>query len=407
MFKTVAVSLNQVQSCEFADQLQSVAALAALFVPLYERSGVLPTFYKNAPARLSKVNTLGSYEIKFQDQMRSCEDVLLIEQHHLAIVACDAGRERWNTVMGISLPGDVSSAELWAYNYESSSKPEAESLTRVQLEDFPSTQDFHTLGIAYDQETSSLFVTNHAKAGPRIEVFKLDIESLTATYIRTIRHPLIHAPNAISLINSHEFYVTNAHGISMKQSKILSLVETYLSIPLGTVVYVNLEDAQPQAKVVARVAFANGVEILNSSTVAVASTSRVAVCLFNTPDKTTFELHSKIRLPFLPDNLSWSGGKLLIAGHAHAPSLTKFTHTRHICNDAEELRNAATDMREYCATGEATSWVSEWSEEEGLKHLYVDTKYPTSTTACKDSARGVGIVSGLYSKGLLVWREDR
>ncbi|KAM5354879.1 hypothetical protein ACJ41O_001525 [Fusarium nematophilum] len=383
-------------------------ALAALAPSLYERLRLLPLFYSNTPQRLAKVNALGSYEIKFADQIRSCEDVLLIEEHHLAILACDVGRERLNTVMGISVPGEVENANLWAYNYESSSKPDAESLTRLKLVDFPSEKDFHTLGMAYDRETSTLFVTNHAKAGPRIELFKLDVKLSTATYQRTIQHPLIRGPNAISLINSNEFYVTNSLRFTRQNSsKFLSLLEIYLSPAFGTIVYVNIQHPEVHAEIVAQVAFANGVIRLNSSTVAVSSTTRATLYLFNTPNATVFEEASKIRLPFLPDNLSLSAGKLLIAGHPHAPSLTKFASTRYICNDVNEFKDADPEAQHYCALGEAGSWVVEWSESGGVKHLYVDTEYPTSATAVKDAERGVGVVSGLYAKGILVWRDEK
>ncbi|KAM0427807.1 hypothetical protein ACHAPT_007264 [Fusarium lateritium] len=384
----------------------SVVALGLLIPFLYERSAVLSFFYTNAPARLHRTNSLGKYEIKFEDHMRSCEDVLLIEEHHLAIIACDAGRERWNTVMGVFREGEVANADLWAYDYENTAKPDAESLTRIKLADFASARDFHTLGLAYHQETSTLYVTNHAKAGPRIEIFKFEVESLTAKHIRTIEHPLIYAPNAIALISDKEFYVTNAHYFTRAQSKILNILETYLSLPLGPVVHVNLEQPEVQATVVARVPFANGIEVLNSSTVAVASTSMAVVYLFNTPDKLTFEKPSKIHVPFLPDNLSWANGKLLIAGHPFAPACTKFAQTRHICNYPSELEAATPEMKEYCAKGEATSGVAEWSEEGGLKHLYSSTEYPTSTTAVRDAKRGVGIITGLYANGILVWREN-
>ncbi|KAM0550604.1 hypothetical protein ACHAPJ_008862 [Fusarium lateritium] len=407
--------------------LWAILAVALFASFVYERIDLIKTFYQNTPERLVKVNTIGSYEIKFEDRIRSCEDVLLIEEHHLAILACDAGRERWNTVMvgparylvparacdtdesdqGVFVPGNVSNAELWAYDYEAADGPDSQSLKQISVIDFPHADDFHTLGLAFDRETSNLFVTNHAKAGSRIELFRLDIASLTASYIQTIQHPLIHGPNGIALINGHEFYVTNDHYITKGQSVFLSQLETYLGTPTGTVVHVSLKDSQVHAKVVAWVPFANGVEIFNTSTVAVASSSRAAVWLFDTPDATTFKYSSKIRLPFLPDNLSGSGDKLMIAGHGHMPTLTKFTHARHICNDPVEFERADPSAKEFCAKGEATSWVSEWSESEGLKHLYVDTKYPSSSTAVKDAGSGVGIITGLYAKGILVWKDGK
>ncbi|KAF4472926.1 Six-bladed beta-propeller [Fusarium albosuccineum] len=385
-------------------RLIGVVVLAAIAQFVYERAGVLSLFYKNVPARLPRINTFGSHEILFEDKMRSCEDALLIEEHHLAIIACDAGRERWNAVMGVFVPGDVVSADIWAYDY---TKPSAEALTRIKVENFASAQDFHSLGLAYDQETSTLFVASHAKAGPRIELFKLDIQSLTATHIRTVQHPLLHAPNAIALINSKEFYVSNAHAFPATRNKILNLLETYLSPPTGTVVHVSLEDSEPQAQVVAKVPFANGIHILNSTTIAVSATSRASVWFFNTETKTSWKQTSTLRLPFLPDNLSESDGKLLITGHPFVPLVTKFAHTSHICNDPKELERADQSMKDYCATRVATSQVSEWSEAEGLKHLYIGTEYPTSCTAVRDAKRGVGIVTGLYANGILVWKDSK
>ncbi|KAF4998440.1 hypothetical protein FGRMN_3176 [Fusarium graminum] len=382
-----------------------VLAIGLLMSFVYERIDVFKTFYLNTPGRIVKVNNIGKYEIKFADRIRNCEDILLIEEHHLAILACDAGRERYNTVMGVFVGNVTNNGELWAYDYEKANEPDAQSHKKISVTGFSDAGDFHTLGMAFDRETSNLFVTNHAQAGPRIELFNLDIVSLTANFIQTIQHPLIHGPNSIALITGHEFYVTNDHYIIKNQSMLLSNLETYLGTPTGTVVHVSLKDSEIHAKVVARVPFANGIEIMNSSTIAVASSSRAAVYLFNTPDATTLKYSSKIRLPFLPDNLSGSDGKLMIAGHGHMPALAKFTHARHICNDPFEFERADAAAKELCDKVEAISWVSEWSEKEGLKHLYVDTEYPSSSTVIKDVGRGVGIISGLYAKGVLVWRE--
>ncbi|RYO81190.1 hypothetical protein DL762_007259 [Monosporascus cannonballus] len=408
------------------------ALVIALMAPyLYERVPALAAFYNNAPKRLVRVNNLGrSHEVKFADRdgVRSCEDALMVESIGVAIVACDPGRERWNTVMGIFLPDPVPGADIYIYDYKSASTPDSEALQRVELVGFPGGSDLHTLGMAFDEATSTLFVSNHAKAGPRIEVFKLEANALKATHVRTVSHPLIHGPNSIALASSEELLVTNDHAIPATRSKFLSMLETYLAPPTGTVVHVDLGGAGIEADVMARVPFANGIEILNATTVAVASTSRGAVYLYTmTPrslpsssqpndgrvaQKRTPELTyaSRIRVPFMPDNLSLSRSKtgrtkLIIAGHAHPPSLTRFTATRHICNDPAELARADPETAWYCETATAPSWVSEWSEEDGLRDLYVGTEYPSSATAARDADRGVGIVAGLYAKGLLVWRE--
>jgi hypothetical protein len=55
----------------------------------------------------------------------------------------------------------------------------------------------------------------------------------------------------------------------------------------------------------------------------------------------------------------------------------------------------------------AGSWVVEWdgNDEGTLNTLYVGMDYGTSTTAVRDVEKGVGLVVGLYEKGIMVWRE--
>lgn len=304
----------------------------------------------------------------------------------------------------------MTSASLYIYDYKD---PDAASpLRQVEIIDFLGSADFHTLGMAYDEATSTLFASNHAQAGPRIETFRLDLDKLTATHIGTLEHPLIHGPNSIAIINSQEIYVTNDKFFLARYTKVLSKLETVLAFPLGSVVHVKLSDRDggafrvEKAHRVARAAFANGIELLNSTTVALASTTKSSIYLYDMNADRTLTFKSSFRLPFMPDNLSVHGNRLLIAGHPHFPSLAKYTVTRHVCNDPAELVKASAELKEYCQNGKATSWVAEWTEQGGLKNIYIGTEYPTSATAAWDSTRGVGIISGLYAKGLLVWRDS-
>ena len=109
----------------------------------------------------------------------------------------------------------------------------------------------------------------------------------------------------------------------------------------------------------------------------------------------------------MPDNLSLDGDTLFVAGHPHFPTLAKFTETRHICNSAAELAAADVETKAYCADpkSNAPSWVAEWSEEKGLQTRYVGADYPSSSMATRDAKRKVGIITGLYAKGILVWRD--
>ncbi|KAI1179046.1 putative paraoxonase [Nemania sp. FL0916] len=393
--------------------------LLALLLPLaYERRQAVYLFYKNAPHRITKVNTFASHEIKFSDRIRSCEDALMVESEGVAILACDPGRERWNTVMGIFLPGPVESGKLYIYDYTNPGASDSEALKTVEFIDFPHSSDFHTLGLAYHEGTSTLFVASHRHDYPAIEMFQLDLQASTATYLRSIQHPLIHGPNSIALVNDHEFYVTNSAHFLARDNPVLNKLEINLNLPGGSIVHVDISpqlkdpSASPEAHIVARIGFANGIEFLNASTLAVSSSSGAKVRLYSIthPDSPTSPPNltpmKDISAPFCPDNLSVSkDGALLIAGHAHVPSLGKFAHSRHICNSEEELANADEEMRETCKTLTAPSWAARWTEDGGLETLYAGVEYPTSATAARDLGRKVGILAGLYARGILVWRE--
>jgi arylesterase/paraoxonase len=66
---------------------------------VYDRYIAACVLLANRPGKLQAVNGFKSYEIKFRDRIRNCEDVILEESEGVAILSCDAGRDRWNTVM--------------------------------------------------------------------------------------------------------------------------------------------------------------------------------------------------------------------------------------------------------------------------------------------------------------------
>ncbi|KAK7946164.1 uncharacterized protein PG986_010485 [Apiospora aurea] len=340
-----------------------VAALSAF---IYPRVPLIQTFYSNTPDRLRHINNIGSgsYEVKFSEKLRSCEDIIHIESKGVAIVGCDAGRERWNTVMGIFLPGPVPSAELYVYDYK---LPDDEALTQLQIVGYAPGEDLHTLGLAFDEDTSSLFIANHRRDGSRVDVFHLDFESHTLRHAHSIQHPLIRAPNSILLLNSHEFYVSNDHHFIAKDHPVLSKLETYTGFPTGTLVHVDMSPMLDgptkavDAEVVARLPFPNGIELVNDTTLVVASTNSASLRLYDvtpppaggsSPRHPTLRPRSSIQLPFLPDNLSKSSdGAIVIAGHPNAPSLSKFAAARHICNSPEEYAKAEPSVQEFCEKG--------------------------------------------------------
>jgi arylesterase/paraoxonase len=153
-----------------------------------------------------------------------------------------------------------------------------------------------------------------------------------------------------------------------------------------------------------RVPFANGIAMLNSTTVAVASSAKMGVNFYTfSPDTIKLHFRKFIRAPSSVDNLSVdASGKLLMAGHPFAPGLMKVSKARAKCN-----MQGSEDEKQACECT-AASFVAEWSEVGGLKTLYKNNgqEFCSSSTFARDVGRGVGIITGLYDRGILVSKDD-
>jgi arylesterase/paraoxonase len=352
----------------------------------------------NSPHRISPLSTFKSQGVKFADNIRNCEDGLIEEGMGLAILSCDAGRDRWNTVLGYFHNEGGVSGGLYLYDYASQNVSDEDALKRITFTNFPSSQtDFHPLGIEFFAPTSTLFVVNHAESGSAVEVFSLSVSDAFATHIRTIKHPLLQTPNAIIAINDAEIYVSNDHYFRVRYNAILAKLESYLGVPGGSVVHMNL--AENTARVVARLPLANGIKLLNETTLAVSSSSTERVRLYDVTETRDLVYMKSIKVPGLPDNLSVDGnGKLLIAAHMHVPSMMKVSKTRVNCGSPEGRDSDVCKVR-------PPSWVGEWSEADGVKTLYQGVDFMTASTAMRDTTRGIGLITGLYEKGILVFKD--
>ncbi|KAL5044812.1 hypothetical protein BDW71DRAFT_185421 [Aspergillus fruticulosus] len=399
-------------------RLAIAAVLFAISLPyLQSRQYPLTLLFKNKPENLKEINKFTSSTLKFANtSVRNCEDGIIVEEDAFAILSCDPGRDLWNTVMGTFYPHreKIPNGKLWIYRYgvdlelhgnQNEKKGEEKVLQPIVFTDTPDDFSFHPLGVEYHRDTATLFVCNHHIDGSRLDIFVLDTEGKVpvARYVRSIIHPLLLGPNSVVALSDHEIYVTNDHYFLRKKSPFLALLETYAGIPGGTVVYVNLgKDKEPvEVRTVARGPFANGVTLLNETTVAVATSAAAEVRLYRRLPDSGLEFLQAIKTPLLPDNLSTDkDGALLIAGHPHPPSLEKTVHQRRECIDAHGV------VPQECWKSTAPSWVARWTEANGLENLYVTAKdFGSSATAAKDAARNVGIVTGLYENGILVWRE--
>lgn len=374
--------------------------LAAIAPFLYDRYLTFSSLAANRPSKLEPIYTFKKHEIKFRDYIRNCEDVILDEGMGLAILSCDPGRDRWNTVMGHFHAGeDLQNGGLWIYDYSTPGLADSEALKILALKNF-NTHDFHPLGIEFESSTSTLYVVNHAQSGSAIEIFHVSVKLLTATHAATLKHPLIHTPNSIHSLGHGKFFFTNDHYVRAAVSPLLSKIETWSGAPGGSVVFFDVNDFAA-AKTIAHVPFANGIAMINSTTLVVASSSKPAVYFYDvTPD---FNLKSRgfLRTPAGVDNISVDGkGMLLMAGHPFAPALVVVSKNRYKCN----LESEKEEERKACECG-APSWAAEWTHEAGLREIYKGNEFCSSSMAVRDSSRGIGMISGLYDRGLMVFRE--
>jgi arylesterase / paraoxonase len=278
---------------------------------------------------------------------------------------------------------------------------------KLKLLDFnEQLRDFHPLGIEYQPASQTITILNLASSASRIETFKLFASETAANFLRTLEHPQLSAPNSVVAIGDTEYLITNDHYFSARSGSALTTLETYLGVPGGGIVYVKYDsstaDKPSVVKSLARLNFANGVALLNETTVAVASSGLASVSLY-TISKLAGELAPKltyyreVHVPFHADNLSVDGnGKLLIAGHPHAPS------TEEVAKNAARCNSGTDQAKEHCGH-HAPSGIAEWSEQAGLKTLYLGFDYESSTTALRDVGRQVGLAVGLYAKGVMTW----
>ncbi|OKP13193.1 hypothetical protein PENSUB_1293 [Penicillium subrubescens] len=220
--------------------------MAATYPYFSGRLWALSVLRSNAPGNLAEVKAFSIYEIKFRDELRNCEDMVMIEKQGAAILSCDPGRDQWNTVLGTFSKNQstVRSGGLYLYRYDVRKHPSAHGLFRIELENFADESKFHPLGIEFHETSSTLIVVNHHFAGARIEIFNLDTTSdqPVARHTMTIIDPLIKTPNSVSALNEHEFFVSNDHYFRIEKDRVLAKVETYGAIPLGNIVYVHLHN---------------------------------------------------------------------------------------------------------------------------------------------------------------------
>jgi hypothetical protein len=91
---------SPVSSHNNTDRMQLITLALVTGPHLYQRVSLIQSIQDNAPGKLQSRSAFSSYEVKFADRIRNCEDVILLDGlDGVALLSCDEARDRWNTVM--------------------------------------------------------------------------------------------------------------------------------------------------------------------------------------------------------------------------------------------------------------------------------------------------------------------
>ncbi|KAL1961572.1 hypothetical protein VTN77DRAFT_1424 [Rasamsonia byssochlamydoides] len=348
-----------------------------------------------------------SVELIMKNFLRYCEDVVLDHEQGLAIVSCDPGRPKWNTVMNTMYDPNPKGG-IFVYDYVHKN-----ALRQIRLLGFPSQSDFHPLGINIYREkggSTRLFVVNHQRNGSTVDIFDIDYVTSTATFITSIadndRHIL--SPNAVSPVSYTSFFVTNDHRFIPRKHAFLNMQETTRALPLGWVTFVDFSCSPTRFHTaISGIPFPNGIVVTpTGKEVIVASSSTSHLLIYDRdPISNCITYREKIPLQYRPDNLTFD--------HSLKPSdptafdkdgrfLRGLVSAGHPC--IRLLHAMSRDPSKHAAP----SWVVEIRRTPGKAEApckattaeyrgdyYVETLYqsdgshfPSSTTGAMDNQRG-------------------
>lgn len=113
---------------------------------------------------------------------------------------------------------------------------------RLALHGYP-YKDFHPHGLSLLEHDDRilLFVVNHRRAGDHVDVFELDLDRGTATYLYGTTHDAFREVNNVHAVSPTEVYITN--WLHYKIGTTQNFVEMLGQRPWGTVVHCTGLDA--------------------------------------------------------------------------------------------------------------------------------------------------------------------
>ena len=174
----------------------------------------------------------------------------------------------------------------------------------------PVNLQFHPHGIFFSetQDGPLLYVISHIDAEKRhpILVYKVFPDSLV--FQKSIENKAIYSPNSVTAMRDGGFYITNDLG------KRNNRIEAVLKQKKGSIVYCSPNDSCQ--RVAEKLSYANGLLISpNEQYLYVSTTAQNKVFQYQIGNNGSLINRTQIAKVFGGDNLRWSAGKLIIAGH--------------------------------------------------------------------------------------------
>ena len=129
-----------------------------------------------------------------------CEDGKLIEELGVAIFACDPGRHKWNTVLGL-LDDPAPRGALWTYEYGSGTAAEPKL---IEVKGYPDAMPFHPLGFHVQKQGGKyrLFLTNHGPTTNTIDILDLQPGTSEAAWSASCEYVVLPKWNAANSSDS-------------------------------------------------------------------------------------------------------------------------------------------------------------------------------------------------------------
>ncbi|KAI9480409.1 MAG: hypothetical protein EXX96DRAFT_633849 [Benjaminiella poitrasii] len=335
-----------------------------------------------------------------------CEDFVLDNESGIAYVGCDPIRKKYNKVMDINYlePDEpVPHGDIWKVNYAEEQTPAR--IEKLEMSNVSDTllADFHPLGMALDIHPTTgektLFVVNRAhNTLPSIELFTLS-SNAQLIHKRSLRHPKIYSPNSLHLLNdvafrssldgTPSFFFSNDHYFSSTNflTFVLKKIENYVLYFSNVALYDARTDRVQKA--ISGLLFANGLTGTDE-TLFVAETYKRIVRQYTIVQSPTGDITldylTRVKFNMAVDNLHYSQGTVVVAGHPKPLDFIRYIHRQH-------------DQK-------PPSQVAVWDAmQSGKTRLVLQDDgllFATSTSANFDLENSKLIVSGLNEDGLLV-----